>query len=302
MTNQPYSFRSFRDFSSFVHKSRSVNVENKKEPNLATVLLIQMPNEALYRDRISELVEVSKEEAIRYNEKSEADFWRFIKTFSPVKSAGLILTDDGNLIAIWDGNNGNYFDIEFMGDTHLEYVAYNNKGKHKEGSGTIDCIPQCVYKFNLENILGIRMEQQTIERHHNVVRYVGRGKMDPITGNITREAFSLRKNETGVSVNWLEYFTDVSKQEQLQKIRSDMKVRNYTVGPKGAFAELNIGDTTDTIWDECGIEIWFNHVPRYKNPSHALLLGMIISSKTEKSPSVVLAQLANKNVHPVAAL
>ena len=260
------------------------------------------PSRDFYCDRIFELVEIAKHEGGQYNKESEAYFWRFINTITPVNRAGLTLTDDGNLIAVWDDNNDNYFDVEFIEDKTLEYVAFNDSNEYEEGSGSIDDILRCVNKFNFGGLLGVNVEQKAIKRNHNVVRYVGYGKINTNTGNVGREAFQLRKKDTGLSVNWLEYFANNSKYEQLKKIQSDMKSIGWSIGTKGVFAELNVGETINEVIDGCGITIDFSHNPKGKNPSHALMLGLRMPSRTPKKPSVILARLANKRKHSVSDL
>ena len=260
------------------------------------------PNRDFYYDRISELVEIAKYEGGQYNKESEAYFWRFINKITPVNKAGLTLTDDGNLIAVWDDNNDNYFDVEFIEDKTLEYVAFNDSNEYEEGSGNIDDILRCVDRFNFECLLGVNVEQKAIEQNHNVVRYAGHGKIDPITGNVVREAFRLREMDKGLSVNWLEYFADNSKQEQLKKVMQDMKSSDWSIGVKGLYAELNVGETINEVLNECGIAIDFSHDPEDKNPSHALIQGLRIPSRTPKKPSVILARLASKRKHSVSDL
>ena len=146
------------------------------------------------------------------------------------------------------------------------------------------------------------MEQKTIEQNHNVVRYAGHGKIDPITGNVVRGAFQLREGDTGLSVNWLEYFGNDSKQEQLKKVMHDMKSIGRSIGVKGLYAELNVGETMDEVLNECGIEIDVSHDPKDKNLSHALIQGLRTPSRTPKKPSVILAKLASKRMHSVSDL
>lgn len=262
----------------------------------------QAPNKGFYCNRISELVEIAKEEGLRYNETSESYFWNFIRRVYPANRAGLILTDDGNLIAVWDDKNGNYFDVEFMEDKILEYVAFDASNEYEEGSGDIADVLLCVNKFNFEGLLGVNVKQKAIERNHNVVRYAGHSKIDTNTGNAGRLAFQLREDEVGLSVNWLEYYADKSKHEQLKKIQCDMKSTGRHIGINGIFAELNVGDAIDKVLDECGVETDFSHDPLCKNPSHTLMLGLKISSKTPKKASAVLAKLANQTKHKVSDL
>ncbi len=73
----------------------------------------------------------------------------------------------------------------------------------------------------------------------NVVRYV---KPSLIAGKeLSYEAFCLRAerpDESGLSVNWLEYFGDFDKSERLEKIRG---VSNLRRARNGRYAEINVG-------------------------------------------------------------
>ena len=59
-------------------------------------------------------------------------------------------------------------------------------------------------------------------------------------------AILLKENESGLSVNWLEYFDDRTKPQQLVEIR---RLIRLTLRRTGLFAELNVGATRKHIGD-----------------------------------------------------
>ena len=71
----------------------------------------------------------------------------------------------------------------------------------------------------------------------HVIRYVRPTLID--NGVVSGGAFCLRKNETGLSVYWLEVFGG-KKNYQINRARESC---NLTVNKSGNFAELNVGIT-----------------------------------------------------------
>lgn len=75
----------------------------------------------------------------------------------------------------------------------------------------------------------------------HVVRYARPTDfLDLAAGTLNCSAFQLRADEVSLSVNWLEHFAGLTKQEQLDLVRSGIQIR---LGRNGRFAELNIGAT-----------------------------------------------------------
>ena len=114
--------------------------------------------------------------------------------------------------------------------------------------------------------------------NNHVVRYVSPRHVRK-DGKVTRSAFSLRPHrpdDTGLSVNWLEYFCDCTKDEQLAEVRrlSRLKMR---IG--GRLAELNVGKTKQYLQSELH-ELRFIHKPLIAkdgyeaDPSHSEITGL----------------------------
>ena len=73
----------------------------------------------------------------------------------------------------------------------------------------------------------------------HVVRYV---KPTEILddGSVDGSAFRLKPNETGLSVNWLDFFIGMTKSQQLDEVR---RLIRLTMSRNGRLAELNVDHT-----------------------------------------------------------
>lgn len=90
------------------------------------------------------------------------------------------------------------------------------------------------------------------------------------------EAFQLRPGEASLSVNWLEYFSDISNPEQVDEVRRRSRLQ---LRPSGRFAELNVGRTREHVQDEL-TDLRFVHDPLEAeaafeaDPSHSEITGL----------------------------
>lgn len=82
--------------------------------------------ETNYQQRIAQLEEIAEEEDISFSSNSAQDFWLFIKDHRPSPQAGLILTDDGNLVAIWREATGGNIEVEFLGDQQCKLIVFKD--------------------------------------------------------------------------------------------------------------------------------------------------------------------------------
>ena len=86
------------------------------------------------------------------------------------------------------------------------------------------------------------IDQDLPDRDH-VLRYA---KFSDILddGTLNCSAFQLRPQDSGLSVNWMEYFKNLPKREQIDEIRGLIRL---TMKPSGRLAELNVGQTRTQI-------------------------------------------------------
>ena len=98
-------------------------------------------------------------------------------------------------------------------------------------------------------------------------------------GTINGSEFQLRAkrlDETGVSVNWLEWFQELNKADQLAEIRRLARVK---LRKNGRFAELNVGAVKAYVRGRAP-EMAIQHAPLdaeegfEANPSHSEITGL----------------------------
>lgn len=110
----------------------------------------------------------------------------------------------------------------------------------------------------------------------HVVRYVRPGLIDD--EEVTGGAFHRKEGEIALSINWLDYFRDQPKKQQVREVRRLFRVQ---VRPNGRFAELNVGQTKRHLADELEA-LKFVEDPlaadpengHDEDPSHALIEGL----------------------------
>ncbi len=109
-----------------------------------------------------------------------------------------------------------------------------------------------------------------------VVRYV---KPSLITeGRINGVVFMLRPKERGLSVNWLDFYENCSKNQQLDEVRASSRME---MKKNGRLAELKVGSTKEHLISEINKSMIFKHRPGDDDPSHSEILGLPDSGTPE---------------------
>lgn len=109
----------------------------------------------------------------------------------------------------------------------------------------------------------------------HVVRYAS-PRLIHEDGELDGSAFRLRPQDIGLSVNWLEYFSGLSKTEQLEKIR---QLTRLEMRRNGRLAELNV-ELTRRHLREVLPSLFFVNRPlaadsQYgADPSHSEIIGL----------------------------
>ncbi len=95
-------------------------------------------------------------------------------------------------------------------------------------------------------------------------------------GSLNCSAFMLRDGESGLSINWLDYFRDQPKSQQLDEIR---RLSRLTMRRNGRLAESNMWQTSEYVRRELeGLR--FIHTPLdadtgyAPDPSHSEIRGL----------------------------
>ncbi len=123
----------------------------------------------------------------------------------------------------------------------------------------------------------MRMNGNDLPENDHIVRYVKPRNVED--GRVSIAEFRLREDrpdEKGVSVNWLEYYQNLSKEEQLAEIR---RVSRLKLRENGGFAELNVGRIKDFLAEELpGLRVVHTPLDAEEefpaDPSHSEITGL----------------------------
>ena len=80
-----------------------------------------------YSRRIEVLCSDAEDDDLVLNEASERDFWHYIRSVPFAQKAGLVLMDNGNLRAVWKGDDESHLGIQFLGNQWVEYVIFKRR-------------------------------------------------------------------------------------------------------------------------------------------------------------------------------
>lgn len=108
--------------------------------------------EALRSDAILDDFDVNKE--------SEENFWSFFESVPFASKADVVLLENGNLRAIWGGEDSSHLGLQFLGDSMVQYVIFRRRkrGGHISrvaGRDTFEGIKKQVQNFKLDAFLKI---------------------------------------------------------------------------------------------------------------------------------------------------
>ena len=82
-----------------------------------------------YSARLDDLREAAAEEGIEWSEASRQDFQAFVTGNPGWRKAALGLMDNGNLRAVWKGDDGSHLGLQFLGDQFGEYVIFKRRSE-----------------------------------------------------------------------------------------------------------------------------------------------------------------------------
>ncbi len=107
-----------------------------------------------YQGRIADLIRYGKDEGISLNESSLMDFWAFVRSAGCTRRAGLALMDNGNLRAVWKGEDGEHLGLHFLGNHTVNYVIFKRRPgstgvSRVAGNDTFDGIRRQIRAFHL---------------------------------------------------------------------------------------------------------------------------------------------------------
>lgn len=102
----------------------------------------------------------------------------------------------------------------------------------------------------------------------HIARYCRPACVDPNDNAPLACAFQIRKSETFLSVNWLEYFDVSSEAEAVDEVRAVLR-KKLGLKKRGRIAVLNVGDARGAT--ECDLRV--THQPTGDDGSHAGISG-----------------------------
>ena len=107
---------------------------------------------AEYEARIEALRSMGASDGHDLRQVSLLDFARFIENEPPVPKASLVLTDDGNVRAVWRGAGGCQIGIQFLGGGTGSYVLLEPEASSREslapyGQRTLTELKELVLEF-----------------------------------------------------------------------------------------------------------------------------------------------------------
>ena len=107
-----------------------------------------------YQRRIEELGRYGLVEGITVNEDSERDFWAFVDSTGFSSRAGLVLMDNGDLRAVWRGDDQSHLALHFLGHRLVRYVIFKRRPatrhvSRSSGTDTMDGVKQQIRDFGL---------------------------------------------------------------------------------------------------------------------------------------------------------
>lgn len=111
-----------------------------------------------YGDRLAELRDAAEEEGVEWSENSERDFQAFVTGNPSWRKAALGLMDNGNLRAVWKGDDGSHLGLQFLGGQFGEYVIFKRRSEtmpvsRVSGVDTLDGVIAQVGAFNLDEMV-----------------------------------------------------------------------------------------------------------------------------------------------------
>ena len=126
---------------------------------MVNVEIVQANNtRQAYTQRIEELRNEAALDGIEVNGASERDFWSFVRLGDPDRRAGVMLLDNGNLRAVWKGDNATRVGIQFLGDGRVEYVIFSRRPATTDvsrvaGNDTLEWIKRQIQAFDLTSMI-----------------------------------------------------------------------------------------------------------------------------------------------------
>jgi hypothetical protein len=136
------------------------------------------------------------------------------------------------------------------------------------------------------------MQGDRIRDRDHISRYCPFTKISETTRKPSGAAFQLRPNETYISVNWLEHFSSLSRDEQIEEIRKVLALKMKGIGATAKLAIYNAGEIVQKFSSPAD-SVRVLHEPLLNpvaDPSHAGIFDFD-SSRDEQLLTLLLSQI-----------
>ena len=125
---------------------------------LKTIVQRYRDTASAYKDRIRLLKEQADLDGYSLSQPSKAAFLEFIERNPQVKRGRLVLMENGNLRAVWKGDNGAHIGLQFRDRQSIQYVIFKQRKpsapvSRVSGSDTMEGISRQIEAFDLGNVL-----------------------------------------------------------------------------------------------------------------------------------------------------
>lgn len=129
---------------------------------------------------------------------------------------------------------------------------------------------------------------------HHVSRYCKPSAVHR-DGTPMARAFSLRRGEKYLSLNWLEYFRKSSRNEELDCVRGVFKKKKYRLRPNGRFAVFRVRTAVDKVKQLTRQRVEVRHLNQDHDWSH---VGLFSYTRLDVEITVALRDVSRKDVYP----
>ena len=137
------------------------------------------------------------------------------------------------------------------------------------------------------------MRNEPLPDEHHVARYCKPSSVED--GLPSAEAFTLKRDEEYLSVNWLEYFNAPDISAAVERVREAFRNKRYQVRRNAGFAVLNVETAKHAVHNATEATPAIKHLPARNDPSHS---GIFVGTADNFAIAVQLAALVTpENMH-----
>ncbi len=96
-----------------------------------------LENRRWYESRIQQLRLYAEPDGKTVSEESVRDFWAFVQSTRYLQRAGLALMNNGNIRAVWEGDDLTHLGLNFLGDQLVRFVIFKRRPSSRSVSRVV---------------------------------------------------------------------------------------------------------------------------------------------------------------------